>query len=82
VDAMTVMKYLIKKGANLDARANDGSSLLHFVAQNATLEMVRYLVEEHSAGYNYYLLDFELKIFSKVLNDRGSVDRISLDRIS
>jgi ankyrin repeat protein len=68
VDAMTVMKYLIKKGANLDARANDGSSLLHFVAQNSTLGLVKYLVQEHSAGYNYYLLDFDLKIFSKVLN--------------
>ncbi len=68
VDAMTVMKYLIKKGANIDARANDGSSLLHFVAQNATLGLVKYLVEEHNAGYNYYLLDFELKMFSKVLN--------------
>ena len=54
VAAMAVMKYLIKKGANLDARANDGSSLLHFVAQNATLELVKYLVEEHNAGYNYY----------------------------
>jgi ankyrin repeat protein len=68
VDAMTVMKYLIKKGANIDARANDGSSLLHFVAQNSTLGLVKYLVQEHSAGYNYYLLDFDLKIFSKVLN--------------
>jgi ankyrin repeat protein len=70
VDAMAVMKYLIKKGANLDARANDGSSLLHFVAQNATLELLKYLVEEHSAGYKYYLLGFEFKIVRKVLNKK------------
>ena len=50
IDAMSVMKYLIKRGANLKAIANDGNTLLHFAAQNSTLEMVKFLVEVHNAG--------------------------------
>ena len=50
VDAITVMKYLIEKGANVDSTSDNKSSLLHFAAAASTLEMVKYLVEERNAG--------------------------------
>jgi hypothetical protein len=39
-----LVKYLIKLGANINLRANDGMNVIHVCCQNGNLDMVELLV--------------------------------------
>ena len=41
-----LLKYLIKHGANINLRAEDGMNAIHVACQNGNLEMVQLLVNK------------------------------------
>ena len=47
---LDIVKFLLENGANLNARSNNGWTLLHFASANYSLEVVQFLVEEKDLG--------------------------------
>jgi len=51
VDIMKLLKYLIgEKGANVNAKADDGKTVIFPAVAYCTMDIVKYLVEEANAG--------------------------------
>ena len=51
---LEALKYLQCKGANLKAQSKDGSTVLHFAAQNKALSIVEYLITNDLVGKTTY----------------------------
>jgi hypothetical protein len=45
---MRILRFLLKKGANLEAADNRKQTPLHVVVQTGSIETVRYLLEQHA----------------------------------
>ena len=51
MDLFTVLKYLIEdENVNVNAKANDGTTVLHYATKTSTPEIVRYLVDKMDSG--------------------------------
>ncbi|XP_077864438.1 histone-lysine N-methyltransferase EHMT1-like [Saccoglossus kowalevskii] len=49
---MECVQYLVKAGANINAREDDGMSCLHLAAKAGHLEVVKYIQQTHSIDIN------------------------------
>jgi hypothetical protein len=47
---LDIVKYLLEEGADINAKSNDGKTMLHFAAANFSIDVVKLLVEEKEFG--------------------------------
>ena len=45
-DSLRLVKYLVNKGGNVNAKNDDGETLLHYACEWSSLEIVKYLVKK------------------------------------
>ena len=54
VDILAVLKFLIdEENVDVNVKANDGKTVLHYATKNSTLEIVKYLVDKMNPGDNF-----------------------------
>ncbi|CAF0720907.1 unnamed protein product [Brachionus calyciflorus] len=79
-----IVKYLIKSGANINIRAEDGMNSIHVACQTGDLDMVRMLIEEYYANINekdfngatplhYACVNGNSKLVAYLLNNKAEI---------
>ena len=50
-----IIKYLLENNADLNVKNNLGSTVLHVAAENSSLKIVKFLVEEKQLGKHNFV---------------------------
>ncbi|KAJ5078069.1 ankyrin repeat protein [Anaeramoeba ignava] len=45
-NSLEIIKYLVEKGVDINAKTNDNETVLHLACQNNSIEIIKYLVEK------------------------------------
>lgn len=73
-----IVKYLIDKGADINAKNNDDESLLHIVANNGHLNIIKYLIENNKVDINGVNYKNQTPIMAAAINGKVKVVKLLL----